>query len=200
MDLAGIEEIDLAALGGADRLTVNDVSGTDLTEIQPVDLSGGPAQLDDGAADQVVINGTDRADAITASGRQGKVSVASLAATVDIANPNAAQDQLVINGLGGDDVIDGSGLTADSIGFRADGGETGADVINGGDGNDTLLGGTGDDVLDGGPGLDTLDSRAVPETTSSFSRRCGVHTFKLRARRASAFGSGECCCRPGRRR
>ncbi len=62
----------------------------------------------------------------------------------------------MINGLGGDDVIDGSGLTADSIGFRADGGN-GADVINGGDGNDTLLGGTGDDVLDGGPGLDTLD-------------------------------------------
>ena len=34
MDLAGVEEIDLNALGGADRLAVNDVSGTDLTEIQ----------------------------------------------------------------------------------------------------------------------------------------------------------------------
>ena len=35
-----MEEIDLAALGGADRFcTVGDVSGTDLTEIQP-DLSG----------------------------------------------------------------------------------------------------------------------------------------------------------------
>ncbi len=155
MDLAGIEEIDLAALGGADSLTVNDVSGTDLTEIQP-DLSGGPGQTDDGAADQVVVNGTERGDTITASGRQGKVSVAGLAATVDIANPNAAQDQLTINGLGGDDVIDGTGLTADSIGFRADGGD-GADVINGGDGNDTLLGGAGDDILNGGPGQDTLD-------------------------------------------
>jgi Ca2+-binding RTX toxin-like protein len=155
MDLAGIEEIDLAALGGPDRLTVNDVSGTDLTEIQP-DLGGAAGQIDDGAADQVVINGTDRNDVITASGRQGKVSVTGLAAIVDIANPNAAQDQLAINGLGGDDTITGSDLTADAIGFTADGGD-GADVINGGDGNDTLLGGPGDDVLNGGPGLDTLD-------------------------------------------
>ncbi len=79
-----------------------------------------------------------------------------LAATIDIANPAAAQDQLAINGLGGDDVITGTGLTADSIGFRADGGD-GADVINGGDGNDTLLGGAGDDILNGGPGVDALD-------------------------------------------
>ena len=155
MDLAGVEEIDLAALGGADRLTVNDVSGTDLSEIQP-DLGGAAGQTDDGAADQVVVNGTERADMITAGGRQGKVSVTGLTATIDIANPAAAQDQLAINGLGGDDVITGTGLTADSIGFRADGGD-GADVINGGDGNDTLLGGAGDDILIGGPGADVLD-------------------------------------------
>ena len=136
-------------------MTVNDVSGTDLSEIQP-DLGGGAGQTDDGAADQVVVNGTERGDAITASGRQGKVSVTGLGATIDIANPAAAQDQLAINGLGGDDVITGTGLTADSIGFRADGGD-GADVINGGDGNDTLLGGAGDDILIGGPGVDTLD-------------------------------------------
>ena len=43
MDLAGVEEIDLNALGGADRLTVNDVSGTDLTEIQ-TDLAGSPGR------------------------------------------------------------------------------------------------------------------------------------------------------------
>ena len=73
MDLAGIEEIDLNALGGADRLTVNDVSGTDLTEIQ-TDLAGGQGVVDDGAADQVVVNGTARNDVITASGqrRQGQ--------------------------------------------------------------------------------------------------------------------------------
>ena len=51
MDLAGIEEIDLNALGGADRLTVNDVSGTDLTEIR-TDLAGSQGVVDDGAADR----------------------------------------------------------------------------------------------------------------------------------------------------
>ena len=155
MDLAGIEEIDLNALGGADRLTVNDVSGTDLTEVQ-TDLTGGQGVVDDGAADQVVVNGTARNDAITASGRSGKVSVTGLAATVDITNANQAQDQLAINGLSGDDAITGSDLAADAIQFHADGGD-GNDVINGGAGSDTLLGGAGDDVLIGGPGQDVLD-------------------------------------------
>ena len=154
MDLNGVEEIDLNALGGADRLTVNDVSGTDLTELQ-TDLAGQGA-VDDGAADQVVVNGTDRNDVITASGAGGKVSVTGLAAIVDITNANAAQDQLAVDGLAGDDVINGSELAADAIQFHADGGD-GADVINGGAGNDTLVGGAGDDILNGGPGQDVLD-------------------------------------------
>jgi Ca2+-binding RTX toxin-like protein len=154
MDLNGVEEIDLNALGGADRLTVNDASGTDLTELQ-TDLAG-QGVVDDGAADQVVVNGTNRNDLITASGEGGKVSVTGLAAIVDITNANAALDQLAVNGLAGDDVINGSELAADAIQFHADGGN-GADVINGGAGNDTLLGGAGDDVLNGGPGQDVLD-------------------------------------------
>ena len=154
MDLAGVEEIDLNALAGADRLTVNDVSGTDLTEIQPnlASSQGG----DDGAPDQVIVNGTARSDLITARGARGNVSVTGLAATVDLNNANATQDQLAINGLEGDDVINGSRLSADAIQFRADGGD-GNDLINGGAGNDTLLGGLGDDVLIGGPGQDILD-------------------------------------------
>jgi Ca2+-binding RTX toxin-like protein len=154
MDLAGVEEIDLNALGGADRLTVNDVSGTELTEIQ-TDLAG-QAAVDDGAPDQVVVNGTDRNDVITASGEGGKVNVTGLAATLDITDATPSQDQLLVNGLGGDDLINGSTLAADAVQFHADGGD-GADVINGGAGDDTLLGGPGDDVLNGGPGQDVLD-------------------------------------------
>jgi Ca2+-binding RTX toxin-like protein len=154
MDLTGVEEIHLNALGGADRLTAGDVSGTDLTEVQ-TDLAGSQG-VDDGSPDQVVVNGTDRSDAITPSGDAGKVSVTGLAATVDITHANAAQDQLLVNSLGGDDVIVGSDLAADAINFHADGGE-GADVLIGGAGADTLLGGPGDDVLNGGPGQDVLD-------------------------------------------
>jgi Ca2+-binding RTX toxin-like protein len=155
MDLNGIEETDLNALGGSDRLTVNDVAGTDLTEIQ-TDLAGNQGTLDDGAPDEVIVNGTAKNDAITASGRAGKVSVTGLAATVDITNASAAQDQLAVDGLAGDDVITGGGLAADAIQFHADGGD-GNDVLTGGAGNDALLGGPGDDVLNGGPGQDVLD-------------------------------------------
>lgn len=155
MDLAGIEQIDLNALDGADRLTVNDVSGTDLTEIQ-TDLAGHAGVGDDGAADQIVVNGTDKNDMITAGGERGKFAVIGLAANLVVINANPAQDQLAINGQAGDDVIDGSTLGADTIQFHADGGD-GNDTILGGAGNDTLLGGAGDDVLNGGPGQDVLD-------------------------------------------
>jgi Ca2+-binding RTX toxin-like protein len=154
MDVNGLEEIDLAALGGSDVLNVNDVAGTDLNEIR-TNLAG-PQGGDDGSPDQVIVNGTDGADTITASGSAGNVSVTGLAATVDITGANASQDQLLINGLGGDDAIVGSGLSADAIQFHADGGD-GNDVLIGGAGNDTLLGGNGDDVLNGGPGQDILD-------------------------------------------
>jgi Ca2+-binding RTX toxin-like protein len=153
MDVNGLEEIDVNALGGSDLLNVNDVSGTDLTEIQ-ADLAGNQGG-DDGSADEVIVNGTDRDDTITASGSAGKVRVTGLAATVDIADANAVQDELAINGLGGDDVIDGSGLTADAIRFHADGGD-GDDVLLGGAGDDVLIGGPGQDVLDGGPGNNEL--------------------------------------------
>jgi Ca2+-binding RTX toxin-like protein len=156
MDLNGIEEIDTNALGGADQLTVNKLAGTDLTEVK-TDLAstlGGTG--DDGSADQVIVNGTNGDDAITAAGSAGNVSVTGLAARVDITHAQAAQDQLAINALAGNDVVTGTGLTADAIQYHADGGD-GNDVLIGGAGADTLLGGAGDDVLNGGPGVDTLD-------------------------------------------
>ena len=156
MDLNGVEEVDTNALGGADQFTVNDVSGTDLTAIK-TDLAGQlGGTAGDGSADQVIVNGTNSADAIRAAGSAGSVSVTGLAARVDITHAQAADDTLTIKALAGDDVVDGSGLTADAIQLHADGGD-GADVLIGGAGADTLLGGAGDDVLNGGPGVDTLD-------------------------------------------
>jgi Ca2+-binding RTX toxin-like protein len=154
MDLNGVEELDLNALGGADHLTVNDLSGTDLGQIL-TDLAGSDGG-DDGAADTITVNGTDGNDVIGAGGQSSKTVVTGLGPVLTIFHASAAQDKLEINGLGGDDLIDGSFLTVGAIGFQADGGE-GNDVIIGGDGDDTLLGGPGDDVLNGGPGQDTLD-------------------------------------------
>ena len=64
MDSNDLEKIDLNALGGADVLTVNDLSGTDLTRINSnLAASGGG---DDAAADNVVVNATNGGDVVDA--------------------------------------------------------------------------------------------------------------------------------------
>jgi Ca2+-binding RTX toxin-like protein len=151
MDLDDVERIDADALGGADTLTADDVSGTDLADVN-VDLGA----TDDGAADTIVANGTNGDDAITASGSAGSASVLGLAARLDVTHANPAQDSLTINALAGDDVVEASGLAANAIKLVAHGND-GDDVLIGGAGADTLGGEAGDDVLLGGPGQDVLD-------------------------------------------
>jgi Ca2+-binding RTX toxin-like protein len=153
MDLNGIENINVAAAGGADNITVNDLAGTDVSQVA-INLAGQPGIAGgDGQIDTVTINGTEGDDVITLTDNNGVLTVSGLAATMTISNfdPN---DRIVINGLGGDDVIDATGLGA--IQLTANGGD-GDDVIIGSVGDDTLTGGAGDDVLNGGPGQDILD-------------------------------------------
>src|SRR5262249_26513942 len=58
MDLTGIEHIQLAALGGADTVTVGDLTGTDVTQVA-IDLSAAAGSgQGDGAADTVNVTGT----------------------------------------------------------------------------------------------------------------------------------------------
>jgi Ca2+-binding RTX toxin-like protein len=152
MDLNDVEGIDFNALGGADRITVNDLSGTDVVEInlnltEAANLAG---------ADSVVVQGTSGDDVILVFGDASGSSVLGLAAQVNILGAESANDRLTINALAGDDVVEASGLAAAAIQLSADGG-TGDDILIGGDGNDTLSGNDGDDVLIGGNGLDVLD-------------------------------------------
>jgi Ca2+-binding RTX toxin-like protein len=156
MDLNGVEGININALGGADTVTVNDLTGTDVSQLN-IDLGSPPGSgAGDGQADAVIVNGTNGDDAITVGGDASGVSVIGLAAQVNITGAEAANDRLTINTLGGDDVMDASGLSAAAIALTANGGD-GDDVLIGGDGNDTLTGGAGDDILIGGPGVDVLD-------------------------------------------
>ena len=150
MDLNGTEAITFNALGGADKITVGDLSGTDATEIN-LNLGGA-----DGAADTVIVFGTNGDDVTQVVGDAAGVSVVGLAAQVNITGAEAANDRLVVNALAGDDVVEASGLLAGAIQLTADGGD-GDDVLVGGFGNDTLLGGIGDDVLIGNDGQDVLD-------------------------------------------
>ena len=148
--------MDLNALGGADTVTVNDLIGTDLTQLN-IDLAARPGTgAGDGRPDSVIVNGTSGDDAIVVAGTASGTSVLGLAAQVNITGAEATSDRLTVNGLAGDDVVDASALSADAILFTANGGD-GDDVLIGGAGNDTLTGGDGDDILNGGPGQDVLD-------------------------------------------
>jgi Ca2+-binding RTX toxin-like protein len=154
MDLNDLEAINVKALGGADSLTVNDLSGTDVVNVV-VDLAatGGG---DDAQPDNVILGGTPGDDTVTVTGAGPSVQVSGLSAHVSVSGGIAGSDRLTINALGGNDVVDASGLAASAMLLTLDGGD-GDDILIGGDGNDALLGGAGDDVLIGGPGIDTLD-------------------------------------------
>jgi Ca2+-binding RTX toxin-like protein len=154
MDMDDVEQIDLFTLGGADIVNVNDLSGTDLKQLN-FNLAGNNPQLGDGQADRVIVNGTNGDDVVLISGDNGGVQIIGLAATIALTNLDSG-DQLQVNALGGEDVIDASGLGLSSIVLTLDGG-AGDDVLLGGAGNDVLIGGTGDDVLIGNAGNDVLD-------------------------------------------
>ena len=68
----------------------------------------------DGAADLVVVDGTNGNDVINVAGAGTSVSVLGLAARTNITNSEGANDSLVVNALGGDDGV--TGLTLDLTG------------------------------------------------------------------------------------
>jgi Ca2+-binding RTX toxin-like protein len=153
MDLNDVEHIDFNALGGVDNVAVNDLSGTDVKQVN-VNLAatGGGG---DGSADVVTVNATSGDDVAVISGGAGGISVQGLAAQISITGAEGGLDRLHVNGGAGDDVIEASGVAAGSIGLVLDGGE-GNDVIIGSAGDDVLIGGPGDDVIIGNGGNDTI--------------------------------------------
>ena len=175
MDLNDVERIEFDALGGADNIVVNDVTGTDLRQVA-IDLAGvlnGTAG--DGLVDRVTVNGSAGADTVTVSNTGDTITVNGLTAQVTIDHADGT-DQLVINGQAGNDVIDASGLGAGHVALQLLGslgadvfiGSAGNDFVNGGDGDDVAFLGAGDDrffwapgddndIVEGQAGTDTLD-------------------------------------------
>lgn len=154
MDMDDVEAITFNAIGGSDTIVINDLSGTDVTDVNLNLAAVGGAG--DGQPDTVIVNGTSGDDVMLAFGDALGVSLVGLSASVNITGSESVNDRLVLNALAGDDVVEASGLAGDAIQLVADGG-TGDDVLIGSDGADVLLGGEGDDVLIGGPGIDILD-------------------------------------------
>jgi Ca2+-binding RTX toxin-like protein len=153
MDLNDVEAVNFQARGGEDTITINDMSGTDVTEVN-IDLSATPGGGGDGAIDTIIINGTSGDDIVVITGANGQLSILGLDTQVNILNFEA-HDRLIINTHAGDDVIEGSNLLG-GLAFTANGGD-GDDILIGGEGADTLNGDAGDDVLLGGLGIDILN-------------------------------------------
>src|SRR6266516_3354180 len=105
MDLNDVEGIVFNALGGADNITINDVSGTDLALSGiAIDLAG-TAGGGDGAVDTVTVNGRATDDTIDISTVDGLTWVTGSPTAVVIFNAEAT-DQLIVNGASGVDTID----------------------------------------------------------------------------------------------
>jgi len=103
MDAAGIETVNLRLLGSADTLTVNDLTGTDVTSVG-ADLAGFDG-TGDGAADSVIVNGTNGPDRVHVTSFGSQVSVAGLQPHVQISGSEPANDTLLLNTLDGDDSV-----------------------------------------------------------------------------------------------
>ena len=176
MNIDDVETIDLHALGGVDTVVVNDLTGTDVTNVR-IDLAGGiGGTTGDGAADTIIARATSGDDVAVVVGDASGVTVLGLGARIDITHAESANDRLVIEGGAGDDVVLASGVASGAIALTLDGG-AGNDVLIGGNGNDKLLGGAGDDVLIGGPGVDVLDGGDGDDTIISDGFSAVINNF-----------------------
>jgi Ca2+-binding RTX toxin-like protein len=157
LDIAGVEQLNLNTAGGADVVTLNDLTPTEL-QVVNVDVGAG-----DGAADAVTVNGRSVADNLLINVSGGVVGVTGLSYTVKVSSATTI-DTLTVNGNDGDDSINAAAGVESTIAIVLNGGNgndfLSADgTLNGGAGNDTLIGGAGNDTLNGGDGDDLLDGR-----------------------------------------
>jgi Ca2+-binding RTX toxin-like protein len=127
MDLNSIEKIQIAVGGGADTVTINDLTGTGVKEVA-VDLAAFNTAVGDGQPDTVVVNGSAGNNNIKIASSGTKTTVSGLSAEVTIDHAEGANDTLLVKGLGGNDVIDASALDAAQLKLTVDAGA----------GNDTI--------------------------------------------------------------
>ena len=111
MDTEDVEIVDFNALGGTDKVIVNDLTGTDVTQTN-IDLAGTlGGSAGDGAVDNVIVTGTDGDDTIDIDGSRSGVDVTGLATAVSVkhAEPTdvlsvdtrAGKDNVFVNGVAG---------------------------------------------------------------------------------------------------
>jgi Ca2+-binding RTX toxin-like protein len=103
MDVNDVEQANVRTLGGADNVTVGDLTGTGLKAAN-VDLAAFDG-AGDGSADTVTVNGSDRAERVRVNRADSQVLTTGLAAQTTITGSEAANDVLRVNTLGGRDDV-----------------------------------------------------------------------------------------------
>jgi Ca2+-binding RTX toxin-like protein len=197
MDLNDVEAITFRALGGADRIVVNDLSGTDLplggVVVDLANTLGGTAG--DGAVDIVTVNGSAANDAINVNtGVDGRIQIVGSSPNVTIFHAESG-DQLVVNGGAGNDTIDASSFPLGAITLTIDGG-AGDDTIVGAQGPDVLLrGGTGNDnyfVDNGSDGVSEGADAGIDTVFSTVDLRlaANVENLVLQGSALQGYGNG----------
>jgi Ca2+-binding RTX toxin-like protein len=109
MDTNDVEIVDFNALGSADSITVNDLTGTDVIQTN-LDLASGLSGSDaDGAVDNVVVNGTNGDDTVNIQGNGPGADLTGLATAVSVKHADST-DVLSVNTLAGTDNVVANGV------------------------------------------------------------------------------------------
>ncbi|HKX61512.1 MAG TPA: calcium-binding protein, partial [Verrucomicrobiae bacterium] len=163
MDFDGVEQIDVAAAGGTDTMTINDLSGTKVV-VANLFLAGAiGGSTGDGQADTVIVNGSNGDDVAEILGAGTSYSVVGLHALVSVRQSEGTNDSLVVRSFGGNDQLTASTLAAGVVKLSLDGGP-GNDTLTGSAGVDLLLGGDNNDFIEGQQGNDTVFMGAGDDT------------------------------------
>jgi hypothetical protein len=110
MDTNDVEVVDFNAQTGADSVTVNNLTGTDVTQTN-VDLAGSVGgNAADTTADSVVVNGTDGVDNIAINGNGSGADVTGLATAVSVTHADPTLDTLTVDTKGGTDNVATNGV------------------------------------------------------------------------------------------
>jgi hypothetical protein len=140
IELDDVAKLRIAARGGEDRVTVDDLSATATFQVD-ADLGAG--------LDRAIVNGTDDDDQIPVASFTGAVFV--LGPTFVRFEQPEATDRLTVDGRAGSDNLSAS---TDAMKLTLDGGDGGG-TLRGGPGADLLIGGDGFDDAVGGRGADS---------------------------------------------
>ena len=125
-----LDNVDKLRLNGAHDVTVDDLSATDVFQVD----------VDAGALERATVNGSNDDDQISV----GSFGVPSVLGPTFVRFENAAPTaRLTVDGRAGDDIVSASTAAMQL-------------TLVGGSGDNTLLGGPGDDTLVGGDGFDDV--------------------------------------------